>query len=279
VIQARLLSEGIDVRLDSNVVAVASTPAPTDRGGQPRGALRLSTETGALIEAEALVVAVGRKPDTSSLALTSAGVAVDSRGYVRTDAYLATNIAGVYAVGDVTGRLAFTHAADEMGRVAVANAFGRRKRRFDISAIPWVTFTDPEVAHVGMSESEAARYGGRVAYVPMSEVDRAITSGRTDGFVKLVAGPRKLLGSKGGGRLLGATIVAPRAGEMIHEAALAIQTGMFAGRLAQTVHAYPTWSTAIRMAAAQFFGEIGGRTARPASSTPGPSGPSRRWRG
>jgi len=100
----------------------------------------------------------------------------------------------------------------------------------------------------------------------MREADRAVTAGRTEGFVKIIAGPRRVLGNTGGGRVLGATVVAARAGEMIHEPALAMRTGMFTGRLAQTVHAYPTWSLAIQQAAAQFFGQFGGRTARNARS-------------
>jgi hypothetical protein len=106
------------------------------------------------------------------------------------------------------------------------------------------------------------------AWLPMGEADRAVTAGRTEGFVKIIAGRRRVLGAAGGGRVLGATIVAARAGEMIHEMALAMRTGMSTGRLAQTVHAYPTWSLAIQPAAALFFGEFGGRTARPA----GPAG-------
>ena len=102
----------------------------------------------------------------------------------------------------------------------------------------------------------------------MSEVDRAVTAGRTEGFVKLIAGRRRVLGAAGGGRVLGATMVAARGGEMIHEAALAMRTGMFTGRLAQITHAYPTWSLAVQQAAAQFFGQFGGRTARP--TEPGP---------
>ena len=98
----------------------------------------------------------------------------------------------------------------------------------------------------------------------MTDVDRAITSGATVGFVKLLAGPRPVLRGAGGGQVLGATIVAARAGEMIHEAALAMRTRMFTGRLAQTVHAYPTWSLALRQAAAQFFFETDGRRALPA---------------
>lgn len=264
VIGTVLAGEGVNLHLGVKVTNVA----PTDRSG---GA-RLEGSDGSSVEVDALLVATGRRPRTAALDPAAAGITLDERGFVRTDRFLATSAPGVYAAGDVTGRLAFTHAADEMGRLAVGNALRRGgrlgRRAFDTAAVPWVTFCDPEVARVGMSEEQAVSAGGRVALVPFSELDRAITAGRTEGFVKLIAGPRTGLGNAGGGRVLGATIVAPRAGEMIHEVALAIRTGMFAGRLAQTVHAYPTWSSAIRQAAAQLFMEVDGHTARPAVRSP-----------
>ncbi|MGI9007811.1 MAG: hypothetical protein ACR2FU_16700 [Streptosporangiaceae bacterium] len=167
----------------------------------------------------------------------------------------------------------FTHAAFTMGRLAARNALRRRwspPGAFDTRAIPWVVFTNPEVAQVGLAapQEAALHAGARVAYLPMAEVDRAVTAGRTEGFVKIIAGRRRILGNTGGGRVLGSTIVAARAGEMIHEPALAMRTAMFTGRLAQAVHAYPTWSLAIQQAAAQFFGQFGGRTARPAEPDP-----------
>ena len=226
-------------------------------------------ETGA----DRLLVASGREPVAGHLGLENAGVRVDERGYIVTDRHLATTAPGIYAAGDVTGRMPFTHAAHAMGRLAARNALRRRwspPATFATPAIPWVVFTDPEVAQVGLTEAQAAAAhpGARVAYLPASEADRAITAGRTQGFVKIIAGRRRVLGTAGGGRVLGATIVAARAREMIHEPALAMRTGMFTGRLAQTVHAYPTWSLAIQQAAAQFFGQFGGRTARPAERGP-----------
>ena len=153
------------------------------------------------------------------------------------------------------------HSADEMGRIAAGNALGKGPRgRFRASMVPRVVFTDPEVASVGVIPWHAPP-GSRVAYLPLTEVDRAVTDGRTDGFIAIVSGPRRLLRNAGGGRVLGATIVAPRAGEMISEIVLAMRTGAFAGRLAQTSHAYPTWSSGVQKAAAQFFGEIEGRRA------------------
>lgn len=258
VVADALLADGVVLHLSAAVARV-------ERRGDGDG-VRVVSSDGSGVDADQLLVAVGRRPVTAGLEPHAGGVELDARGSVATDRYLRTSAPGVYAIGDVTGRLLFTHAADEMGRLAVRNA-GRRLGRsgFEISAIPWVTFTDPEVAHIGLTEAEAdGALGANVAFQPMTAVDRAVVAGRTEGFVKLIAGPRRLLGSVGGGRILGATIVCPRAGEMIHEVALAMRTQMFAGRLAQTVHAYPTWSTAVRQAAGQFFVEVDGRRARPA---------------
>ena len=226
----------------------------------------LALVSGGEVTADRLLVAAGRRPVTGDLGVEAAGVHVDQRGCIVTDRHLATTARGIYAAGDVTGRMPFTHAAFAMGRLAARNALRRPwspPGTFKTAAIPWVVFTDPEVAQVGLTEAEAATHAGaRVAWLPVREADRAVTAGRTEGFVKIIAGRRGVLGNAGGGRVLGATIVAARAGEMIHEPALAMRTGMFTGRLAQATHAYPTWSLAIQQAAAQFFGESGGRTAR-----------------
>jgi pyruvate/2-oxoglutarate dehydrogenase complex dihydrolipoamide dehydrogenase (E3) component len=220
------------------------------------GPARLHLASGTTVDADRVLVAVGRRPATDGLGLDEVGVALDGSGHIHTDPTLATTVGGIWAAGDVTGRMPFTHAAAHMARVAVHNALarrGRRPQRFDPTPIPWVIFTSPEVGRVGMTEAEAAEHGGRVAYLPLDAVDRAIVVGETRGFVKLIAGPRRLLGNAGGGRVLGATVVAPTGGDLIHEPALAMRTGMFTGRLAQTTHAYPTWSVAIQQAAAQFF--------------------------
>lgn len=232
-------------------------------GGTPDGSgvtVRAGSQTAAV---ERLLLAAGRAPADDGLGLAELGVKLDRRGWVVTDARLATSIKGVYAAGDVTGRTALTHAADEMGRLAAANALGRGPRgRFREDWIPQVIFTDPEVARVGPVEAEAPSRS-RVAYLPLAEVDRAVVADRTDGYVKIIAGPRPVVRRLGGGRVIGATVVAARAGEMIAEVALAMRTRAFAGRLAQTAHAYPTWSHGVQKAAAQFFGEIEGRQARP----------------
>ena len=249
--------EGIDVRLQVRARSVAM-----DNGG-----VEIKFANRESVSAEQLLVATGRQAATDGLRLDAAGIECDKRGFIKTDGNLQTTQDNHFAVGDIGGKLQFTHAAYEMGNIAVKNAFSHRKQGYDSQNTPWVTFTSPEVAHIGMNEQQVAEHGGEVAYLPMTELDRAIAADETDGFIKLITGNRRVIGGVGGGKLLGATIVCSRAGELISEVALAMRTDVFPGRLAQTVHAYPTWSMGVQQAAAQFFFEIGGRTARAAQST------------
>ena len=225
---------------------------------------------GRRVPAEQLLVAVGRRPNSHRGGLEAAGISLDGRGYVTNGDDLATSIDGVHVAGDLSGRLQFTHAADHMGRIAASNILSRWSRvkpqKFVSSQIPWVTFTSPEIARIGYTEAEAARAetGAVVADLPLDEHDRALAANSVDGFIKIIAAPRPVIGMAGGGRIVGATIVAERAGEMMAEIALAVRLGAFTGRLAQTVHAYPTWSYGVQKAAAQFFTTVEGRTARPA---------------
>ena len=225
---------------------------------------RLDFNTGEPLECDEFLVAVGRRPSSEGLGLETSGVRVDERGFVKVDDRLRTNIGGIFAAGDVSQALQFTHVADETGRIAAGNALSRVAfRRFNPRWIPMVTFTGLEVARVGITERDSAK-GARVAYLPMSEFDRALMSGDDRGFVKIIVGPRRFSGNIAGGSILGATVVAPRAGEMIHEIVLAMRAGLFSARLATATHAYPSWSTAVQLTAAQFFGEFGGRQARSA---------------
>ena len=173
----------------------------------------------------------------------------------------------VWAAGDCTSRLQFTHVGDEQGRLAAKNAFARGPfggKAWDDRVIPWVTFTEPEVAHVGLTKAQAVEQHGdkvRVSTVLDRSGDRARTDGELDGFVKLIAVP----GPAGGmvlGKLVGMTVVGPMAGEQIAQGALTMRIGALVGRLGQTVHAYPTWSLSTRVAAARFFGAHGGSPAR-----------------
>ncbi len=262
IVATALKTAGVTILTGVAVSAVRRSP----------GGATLELDDGRTVEAERILMAVGRSPNSRRGGMIDAGVALDDRGYVVNSDDLATSVAGVYVAGDLAGRLQFTHAADHMGRLAVSNLLSKTARwrpsRFRAEQIPWVTFTRPEVAQIGPTEAEATRSieGAMVAELPLTEHDRALTAGATDGYIKLIAGPQPLIGSVGGGRIIGATIVAERAGEMISELALAVRTGMFTGRLAQTVHPYPTWSYGIAKAAGQFFTTIEGRSARPARS-------------
>ena len=258
VVAAALMADGAALHVGQEVASAA-------RDGAVH---RLSLAGGDVVESDVVLVATGKAAVTDGLGLDRLGIETDRAGHIVVSDTCATNVPGVWAIGDVTSRGGFTHVAGHMGFVAGRNV--TRSNRFvppskvDQRVVPRVVFTSPEVAQVGMTESEAAEVGGRVAELPLHRIDRAVTSGATEGFVKLMAGPRPVLRSIGGGQILGATIVAPRAGELIGEAALAMKTRMFTGRLAQTIHAYPTWSMGVQSAASLFFFPSDGLDARPA---------------
>lgn len=251
IVTRALEADGIDVRTNTMVerVEAAGRGVVVHAGG-------------ATTPVDQLLVATGRQPNTGGLGLDAAGIATDKRGYITTSASLATSARNVWAIGDVNGKLPLTHAADEMGRVAAWNATrAGRRYRFNPAWIPAVTFTHPEVARVGVTEAEAPA-SARVVELPMTENDRPRTAFETEGYIKIIVGPRLGLRNAGGGKVLGASIVGTRAGELIHEPTLAMRTKMFAGRLAQTTHAYPTWSIGIQKAMGQLYYEIEGRSAR-----------------
>jgi len=209
------------------------------------GALRLSISRQADGRVErsevtggALLVATGRAPNVEHLGLESAGVRWTDQGVVVNDRLESSN-RRVFASGDACSAYKFTHAADAMSRVVLQNAlfFGRRKARALV--IPWVTFTDPELAHVGVTAAEAAASGGRIdtITVNLSSVDRAVVDDDTAGFVRV---------HHERGRLRGCTIVARHAGEMIGEAVFALTHGGTCADLSSTVHPYPTYAEALR---------------------------------
>jgi len=193
---------------------------------------------------DALLTATGRRPNVDGLGLERAGVVYDAKG-IQVDDNLRTSQPHIYAAGDCTGGPQFTHYAGWQAAVAVRNALLPGASKGITGVVPWTTFTDPEVAHVGLTESQARELLGDAVMTcqwPMERVDRARTEGDTAGFLKLV--------HKRDGTLLGATIVAGRAGEMIHEWIVALSRGLKVGELAQDIHVYPTYSTASMQAAA-----------------------------
>ncbi len=209
-----------------------------------------------------LLLAVGRRPNTKGLGLGAAGIETDAAGWIATDRFLRTTAKGVYAAGDVNGKHLLSSAADEMGRSAAWSALRRGRRYpYDPGRVPQVVFTTPEVASIGVLEADAPS-NARVAELPMSANDRAVAAGRTAGFVRLIAKPDLLTRHKAGGRLIGATIVGDHAGELINEAALSMRSGSLAGRLAQTMRAYPSWSTIMQKTASLWFFDYEGHSAR-----------------
>jgi pyruvate/2-oxoglutarate dehydrogenase complex dihydrolipoamide dehydrogenase (E3) component len=183
------------------------------------------------------LVATGRSAVTDELGLETLGVRCGPAGNVLVDGRLRTSAPGVFAAGDVTGVLGFTHVTAYQARLAVPNALFGLRRRADYRAVPQVVFTDPEVARVGLSEAAAReRFGRRVSCwsFPYEQLDRAVTAGEGYGFAKLVGGPR--------GRLLGATVAAPAAGEAIAELSPWVARGARIAEISQAVHAYPTFA-------------------------------------
>ena len=234
VLRASLERDGVDLRLATTLVSVET--ARSER----RAALEHAGQRQTLA-VDAILVGVGRAPNIEALGLEQVGVASERSGVVVDDRLRTTN-RRIYACGDVCMTHKFTHAADFAARTVIQNAlfFGRRK--LSALTIPWCTYTDPEIARVGLSEREAAARGIELdTYVQQfAEIDRAIAEGADDGgFVKIHT-------AKGTGRILGATIVNRAAGELISEISVAMAAGMGLGRLANVIHPYPTRAEAIR---------------------------------
>jgi pyruvate/2-oxoglutarate dehydrogenase complex dihydrolipoamide dehydrogenase (E3) component len=192
------------------------------------------------IRVDAILVAVGRTPNVDGLNLEAAGVAFSRTG-VTVDDRLQTSNRRVFAAGDVCSRFKFTHAADALARIAVRNALFFGRARASALTIPWCTYTDPELAHAGLDRRDAEARGIAIDTFTqeMATVDRALLDGDTDGFVKVHV-------KKGTDRIVGATIVARHAGEMISELTLAIAGGLGLKALSQTIHPYPTQAEALR---------------------------------
>lgn len=231
----RLLeAEGIDIRVGAAATAVRTEAARTV----------VETSNGGPVTADRLFVATGRRPMTDGLNLEAAGIRTD-RGAVVVDSRLRTSSGSAWAVGDVTGALQFTHVAEQMAKVALRNAIipGTTKIRYD--SVPWVTYTDPEIAHVGLSEAEAEAEGGTTYRYELDDLDRAIVDASAVGFVK-VSADRK-------GRVLGATIVAHGAGELILPLVMARQHGLTLGRIANTIFPYPTMVEGVKRAAGEYM--------------------------
>ncbi len=196
-----------------------------------------------VITGDALLVAIGRAPNVEGLGLEAAGVAYDKIG-VTVDDTLRTSNPKIYAVGDICSAYKFTHAADFQARTVIQNALFFGRARASRLIIPWATYTSPELAHVGLTETEAEKnkVPVDVVNVPFHDLDRAILDGEDEGFLKVLV-------AQGTDRIVGATLVAEHAGDMIGEITLAMTAGVGLSKIGQTIHPYPTQGEAFRKAA------------------------------
>lgn len=194
-----------------------------------------------------LLVAVGRAPNVEGLNLDRVGVDFDTRSGIQVNDRLQTTNPRIYAAGDVCSRFKFTHAADFMARTVIQNALFMGRAKASKLLIPWCTYTSPEIAHVGIYEHEAEKRGIAIDTYnqEFADVDRAILEGEANGFVKIHT-------LRGKDRILGATIVAQNAGDMISELTLAMKARVGLGSVASTIHPYPTQAEAIRKVGDQY---------------------------
>ncbi len=234
-LQRVLTRQGIAFQLGARLLGLRETADGLD--------LEIEAAERRSIEADAVLVAVGRRPFTQGLGLDAAGVGCDAQGRVVVDDGFATNVAGIYAIGDVIRGPMLAHKAEEEG-IAIAERLAGQKPHVNYDAIPAVVYTWPEVASVGKSEEEltAAAIPYRVGKFPFTANPRARANGDTEGFVKILA-------ETASDRVLGVHIIGPDAGTLIAEAALAIEFGASAEDIARTCHAHPTLSEAVKEAA------------------------------
>lgn len=235
ILEQSLRREGIDFKLGAEVERIEPGEAHVKGGGR--------------IVFDAILAATGRRPNIESLHLAASGVKENERGIIVDDRCRTTR-KNIFACGDVTGKYLFTHMAEHTAKVAVMNAILRIPSRVDDRRVPWCTFTDPELAHVGFGEQEIRKRGEsfRVYRFPFAKLDRAVTESEPAGVVKVWANKR--------GKILGASILGANAGEMIAEYALAMKVNVGLGKISATIHPYPTYALGNRRAADIFANKV-----------------------
>ncbi len=240
ILQQVLIKEGVNLILDCQLQQVMTTP-------QGKTITYTTNDRTDTITVDEILLGAGRTPNIETLNLIQVGVDYDDRG-VKVNDYLQTTNPKIYAAGDVCMKWQFTHAADAAARIVIKNTLfsplGLGKSKLSNLVMPWVTYTDPEIAHVGLSEHDAQQQGlqfGTIK-VEMSSVDRAITDGETAGFLQIIH-------RQGSDEILGATIVASHAGEMISEITTAMVNKIGLSKLSSVIHPYPTQADCIKKAA------------------------------
>ena len=238
IVRASLIADGVTIHEETPVTAVEAE-------GEGVSLTCGSGDTNLRLSGTHLLVAAGRRPKIEGLGLEDAGVALND-GVPLVDRRLRTTNKRIFAVGDIVGPYRFTHTASYQARIVITNALFRLPARARYDAVPWVTYTDPELAHVGQSEAEARAKGQevRILRFPFAENDRAIAEGVTTGLIKVVATRR--------GRVLGASIVGSHAGELILPWVLAVKYRLGVGKMAQAIVPYPTLSEVSARVAGSF---------------------------
>jgi pyruvate/2-oxoglutarate dehydrogenase complex dihydrolipoamide dehydrogenase (E3) component len=243
-LRTRLEEEGNEIHVSTKALKVERrgsifllTVAPVSGEGKSR-----------VIEGDALFIATGRKPNIDNLGLEAAGVTFTPRS-IPTDERMRTNIRHIYACGDVNGQFPFTHVAGYEAGIALTNAILHLPRKADYGKIGWCTYTDPEVASIGLNEKRAKKEGVayRIKEEPFEQNDRALAEGETQGKIKMLVSPK--------GELLGCQIMGTHAGEIIHEWILAVYGGVKLSKIAGAVHVYPTVSEISKRVAGSLFAE------------------------
>jgi pyruvate/2-oxoglutarate dehydrogenase complex dihydrolipoamide dehydrogenase (E3) component len=233
IVRKRMEQDGVGIVIGARIQRAA-------KNGNEKILTATIEEVTTELRCDAILVAVGRTPNLEGLDLEAAGIRYTARG-VEVDARLRTSNPRVFAAGDICSRFKFTHAADAMARIVIANALFLARRKVTDLTMPWCTYTDPEIAHVGYYEKDAKAAGFDVATITESldRVDRAILDGEEDGFARVHY-------DKKTGKILGGTIVARHGGEMIGELTLAMVAKQSVGVLSSTIHSYPTQAEALR---------------------------------
>lgn len=239
VVRSQIIADGIDLREGAKILRI-------EKAGDGVRVV-LETESGEdHVDASHLLVATGRRPNVNGLNLEAAGIAYSDKG-IGIDARLRTTNRKVFAIGDVAGGLQFTHVAGYHAGVVIKNALFRLPAKADLRSVPWVTYTAPELAQVGLTEAEAAKQGVEIRLLrwPYHENDRAQAEGKTDGMVKAIVTPK--------GHILGCGIVGAQAGELIQTWVLAMSQKIKVGAVAQMIAPYPTLGEVSKRAAGSFY--------------------------
>ncbi len=241
ILRTRLRADGIALHEGAAVTSVAPSPGGVavtiERDGK--------SET---LQGSVLLLAAGRRPSVDGLGLAAAGIAYDRSG-IKVDRRLRTTNKKVYAAGDVCGGYQFTHVAGYHAAVVLRNVLFRLPTGADTQCVPWVTYTEPELAHVGLGEAAARQAHGKIRVLrwPFAENDRAQTERRTDGLIKVIATPR--------GRVLGASVLGHQAGEVIQPWVLAMSRGIRLSAMAQMIAPYPTLGEVSKRVSSSFFAD------------------------